>query len=367
VWCNHIKAAEFEAGGCESVIVGLYPITVAGKWQLNPICRNQCIEVATHSQMVLQAYYWDDITLDPLKQAAWVAETIQKEGLPIKFVWADMEQWWLDWAAWANARAGKIPWSQVKAASGLAISGHMWAFCSTLASATHVADVPNAGSKPAWATGIYTNNGFVASWAPGMNAWLPGFKQWVAQYKKEPQQVTPMSWVQLAASWLPDYDIALAVGQLPGQVEGHQFTGDVCELPGSYDQYGRELPLDVSVFERKFIAGLKGGANPAAPTTSAPVVISTPTPATAPATQVVGMPDGGSTPSRATYPTYQVIPGVNPNVHKLASASSSVIGVIMAGTVVQIDTVANGYSHMQAMAGFPGGGWLYSSYLKKQG
>ena len=263
VWCDHIKAAEFEAGGCASVVVGLYPITVAGKWQLNPICRAQCIEVASNSSMVLQAYYWDDITLDPVMQADWVAETILQEGLPIKFVWADLEQWWTNWAAWANARQCKIPWSEVSAAAAVNISSHMWKFCAELA-------------KGFPASGVYTNNGFVSSWAREMNTWLPGYKQWVAQYLKEPKAVTQMSWAQLQANWLPDYDIALASGQLPELVEGQQFTGDMIELPGSYDQYGRELPLDVSVFSKEFIQGLRGGPNPPAPTNSAPVVVTTP-------------------------------------------------------------------------------------------
>jgi hypothetical protein len=329
VWCDHINAKEFEDGGCESVVVGLYPQTVGGKWVLNPTCRNQCIEVARTS-MVLQAYYWDDITLSPTMQAAWVAETIQREGLPVKFVWADLEQWWTNWAAWANARQCKIPWSEVPTAAGANISSHMQTFCAALRGG-----FPN--------TGVYTNNGFVSSWAIGMNAWLPAYLQWPAQYKREPQQVTAMSWAQLKASWLPDYDIALAAGQLPEQVEGHQFTGDMIELPGSYDQYGRELPLDVSVFSKVFIDSLRGGTPVAAP---APV----------------------ATPSVPTlYPIYKVMPGVNPNVHQQASATSITMGVILAGTVVAIDTFANGYAHMQPIEGFPAGGWLYSSYLKKQG
>jgi hypothetical protein len=260
-WCNHIKAKEFEAGGCASVVVGLYPITVGGKWVLNPICRAQCVEVASNSKMVLQAYYWDDITLDPIKQADWVCETILKEGLPIKFVWADLEQWWTNWVAWANARECKIPWNQVPAASGQAISSHMGTFCGEL-------------KKGFPASGVYTNNGFVSSWARGMNAWLPSYKQWVAQYGHEPARGTAMSWAELQRNWLPEYEITLASGQLPEMVMGHQFTGDVCELPGSYDQYSRELTLDVSVFSKAFIESLRGGPNPPAPTTSAPVVAS---------------------------------------------------------------------------------------------
>ena len=335
VWCDHINAKEFEDGGCESVVVGLYPITVNGKWQLNPVCRNQCIEVATHSQMVLQAYFWDDITIDPVKQANWVADTIQAEGLPVKFAWADDEQWWTNWATWANARAGKIPMTSVPHATPANIYFHMLSFVQTLRSRF----------PP---TGVYTNNGFVGSWAPEMNNWLPLYPGWVAEYAHEPKQVTAMSWAQLKQNWLPNYDIALAPGQIPAQVKGHQFTGDVCELPGAYDQYGRQQTLDVSVFSKAFIDAMRGGC--------APVPVQVPVPVPTPAQ-----------PAQPLYPAYKVNAGVNPYVHQQASALSKAIGVIMSGMVVVVDTAANGYSHIQPVVGFPSGGWLYSSYLTKQG
>jgi len=334
VWCDHIKASEFEAGGCASVVVGLYPITVAGKWQLNPICRNQCIQVATNSSMVLQAYYWDDITLDPIKQADWVAETILQEGLPVKFVWADLEQWWTNWAAWANARECKGPWSAVPVAPAANISSHTQTFCAELA-------------KSFPASGVYTNNGFVSSWARGMNAWLPAYRQWVAQYLKEPKAVTQMSWAELAANWLPDYDIALASGQLPELVEGQQFTGDVCELPGSYDQYGRELPLDVSAFSKAFIDGLRGGPNPPAPTNSAPVVVSTPQPPAAPVQ--LGM--------------YQVIKTSWIFATANDGAECKLVGSTTLKEVVTVTVIAGDWAFVQPISGKSG--WIRLANLTK--
>jgi hypothetical protein len=244
LWCNRINAKEFEDGGCQSVIIGLYPETVNGKQVLNPVCRAQCQEVAKTS-MVLQAYYWDDITLDPLAQANWVVDTIQAEGLPIKFVWADDEQWWLDWTRWNLARNGKMAMASVPCATPAKISSHMQAFAQGLHTRFP-------------ASGIYTNNGFVASYAPGMNTWMPAFRQWVPEYFHEPKVVTQMTWAALKANWMPNFDIALAAGQLPGQVAGLQFTGDVIKLPGAYDQYGNMQTLDVSVFSRAFINELRG-------------------------------------------------------------------------------------------------------------
>jgi hypothetical protein len=76
----------------------------------------------------------------------------------------------------------------------------------------------------------------------GMNTWLPQYRSWVPQYGKQPKEATQMTWAQLVASWLPDYDIILAAGQLPELVMGHQFTGDSCILPGSYSKDNVSYP-----------------------------------------------------------------------------------------------------------------------------
>ena len=125
IWCDHINPKEFEDGGCASVVVGLYPsFDNKGTKILSPISRQQCIDVATKSSLVLQAYYWDDITQDPIQQADWVAQIIQTEGLPVKWVWADQEQWWTDWTAWQQGRTGTIPMSSVPTGTPAIISAH---------------------------------------------------------------------------------------------------------------------------------------------------------------------------------------------------------------------------------------------------
>ena len=129
IWCDHINPKEIEDGGCVSVVVGLYAsYDSKGAKVLSPTSRQQCIDVATKSSMVLQAYYWDDITQDPIQQADWVAQTLQTEGLPIKWVWADMEQWWTDWTAWQQGRSGTIPISTVPTGSPTFISNHYQSF-----------------------------------------------------------------------------------------------------------------------------------------------------------------------------------------------------------------------------------------------
>jgi hypothetical protein len=233
------------------VVVGLYPTTdKSGKKVLSPVSRAQCIEVATHSSMVLQGYIWDDIILDPTRQADWVVDMLAMEGLPVKWLWGDQEQWWTDWDKYNLAKFGKLPWIAVPRATSMNINSHMQIFMQRLAYR-----FPKSG--------VYTNNGFVSSWAPAMNAWLPLYNSWVAQYKFQPKEQTKMTWAQLKERWLPDFDISLAPGQLPEKVVGLQFTGDTCQLPGSYNQYAGKipfydgrLPLDVSAFRKVFIDGL---------------------------------------------------------------------------------------------------------------
>ena len=122
-------------------------------------------------------------------------------------------------------------------------------------------------------SGVYTNNGFVTSWAPGMNAWLSQYRAWVAQYERQPKAPTPMTWEHFKANWLPDYELILAAGQRPDLVVGHQFTGDSCILPGSYSSSNDMLPLDVSVFSKVFIDELKGVTPPPTPPPAPPTSV----------------------------------------------------------------------------------------------
>jgi hypothetical protein len=260
VWCDHINPKEFEDAGCASVVVGLYPVIDSkGAKVLSPISRQHCIEVASKSSMVLQAYFWDDIIQDPIKQADWVVQTIRTEGLPIKWIWADNEQWWIDWTAWQQARGGIIPWSSVPAGSPANINSHFANFNRQLHS-----QVPKSG--------VYTNNGFITTWAAGMDTWLPQYRAWVPHYGRQPKETTQMTWKQFKEKWLPNYDIILSAGQRPELVAGHQFTGDICILPGSYNRYGGMLALDVSVFSKAFIDEI-GGTIPPAPPPAPPATV----------------------------------------------------------------------------------------------
>ncbi|HVM72943.1 MAG TPA: SH3 domain-containing protein [Anaerolineales bacterium] len=321
IWCDHINPQEFVDGGCASVVVGLYAsFDNSGKKILSPISLQQCTDVATKSSMVLQAYFWDDITQDPVQQADWVATIIQSEGLPIKWVWADQEQWWTDWTAWQQGRNGTIPMASVPAGTPAAISAHYQKFIEELHS-----KFPQSG--------VYTNNGFVSSWAPGMNNWLPNYRSWVPQYGNQPKEATQMTWAQLAANWMPNYDLILASGQLPQMVMGHQFTGDSCILPGSYSKDNIQLPLDVSVFSKAFIDAIK--ADTLNPVSGTP----TPTPVT---------------------PTPYVVIYTRINVRALPDGNSTWVRYAVQGEVLQVVNISNGWAQLAD------GTYVYAAYINPQ-
>ena len=318
IWCDHINPKEFEDGGCASVVVGLYPaFDSTGKKILSPTSRQQCIDVATKSSLVLQAYFWDDITQDPIQQADWVVQTIQTEGLPVKWVWADQEQWWTDWNSWQQGRSGTIPMSSVPTGTPALISAHCEKFISELHN-----KFPQSG--------VYTNNGFIATWASGMNAWLPLYRSWVPQYGRQPKEATPMTWAQLAANWLPNYDIILAAGQLPELVMGHQFTGDSCILPGSYSKDNIQLPLDVSEFSKAFIEAIK--ANTVNPVSTPP----TPTPSS---------------------PVDYVVIYARINVRALPDGNSTWVRYAVMNEVLHVVNISNGWAQLSD------GTYVYSAYI----
>jgi hypothetical protein len=246
-WVDHINTRELEDGGVVSVIVGMYFNLVKGKWVLSPVSRKHC-EAVAKSSMILQAYAWDDITLPAKDQALRYCDMLAAEGLPIKWTWADDEQWWAAWGPWYEARESG-DYSQVPIANPSLLSQHMRIFVETI-----------HGRVPQ--IGVYTNKAFVHEHAPGMDAWLPNYLSWVPQYGKQPAQKIRMSWDELKAHWLPDYDIILSAGQFPNNVRGHQFTGERCLLPGSYNVWGIRQLMDVSVFERSFIDALRGSVAP---------------------------------------------------------------------------------------------------------
>jgi len=240
LWDDHLNVKELVDGGVVSVIVGLYRQTEGGKVVLNSNCRRICDQVAAEGKMLMQAYFYVHPEQDPIKQADWFTNIIFVSGYPVRFIWADCEDYSAPMTSTARALSYQRFTERIKA------------------------NFPHSG--------VYTNSSFIYDYAPNMNKWLGSYPAWVAHYGRQPSKKIMMTWEQLKTDWLPNYNIFLGLPNYniflaPGQtnVVGHQFTGDRCLLPGVYSKYsylpwwpnkGR-LPLDVSVFTQSFIDSIR--------------------------------------------------------------------------------------------------------------
>jgi uncharacterized protein YgiM (DUF1202 family) len=314
LWQNHLNVQELVDGGVVSVIVGLYKQWNAkqNKYVLNDNCLRMADQVATDGRLVLQSYYYYYAEKNPISESDWFLNAMK--GYPVKFAWADIE----------DVDSLVTPAERSEQARRFALELHN--------------NFPQSG--------VYTANWYVSSWASAMNQWLPLYLSWVPEYAYQPAKRTMMDWATLKANWLPQYNIILAPGQSPNLVRGHQFTGDRDLLPGVYDSgltlnailYKNRMPLDVSVFSKAFIDGLRGNTPPPAP---APVPVPGP-----------------------AYPAY--ITTVTVNVRNGPSQTSTLLGILAKGTQVNVDTVdSSGYSHFIPNQLFTVGGWIWSAYIKK--
>ena len=139
-----------------------------------------------------------------------------------------------------------------------------------------------------------------------------------------------MTWAQLVANWLPNYDIALAAGQLPELVMGHQFTGDSCILPGSYTKDNVQLPLDVSEFSKAFITAIKANSqNP-----------------------VVGPP-----PPTPASPVDYVVIYARINVRSLPDGNSTWVRYAVMNEVLHVVNISNGWAKLSD------GTYVYAAYI----
>ena len=113
---------------------------------------------AVANGMVVDAYYWDDPTLDAVTQAKLFLATIK--GKAIGFLEIDFEQWWSDWDKWQEWRDGIIPQSAVPVATPKAILDSLTAFYNYLKANTSLNIV------------IYTAAWFVDKYCPEAYGYL---------------------------------------------------------------------------------------------------------------------------------------------------------------------------------------------------
>lgn len=237
-WQYRVNGKELKDGGVEGIIVKM-----SSGLSKDPRFEKHA-EEAVKNDLVLMVYHWDDIIYNPEQQAEFVLQTIQENAFPVKFVWGDQEQWWLDWNLWLKARSGSLPYSSVPRLSSDNIAKHNEDFMKAL----------NTLIKP---SGVYTSYGFTSSFAPKMADYIGMYKTWVAHYGRIIPSIS-LSWEDLRNTYMPSYNILLPLGAQEKNVVGHQFSGDSLKLPGMYDAIGRRTGADVNVFSRNFFDMITG-------------------------------------------------------------------------------------------------------------
>ena len=270
--------------------------------------------------LLLMAYYWDDIICDPVAQAEWVAKDLKETGFPVKYIWADQEQWWTNWQAWMSARKNEIPYSEIPHASADAISQHNRIFAETM-----------YGLCPQF--GLYSNYGFVTSWAPSIKNWIGDYTLWIAHYGHQPKAPMDITWAQLQKEWMPDYKLLYPPGSKEEKIVGHQFTGNVFRLPGVYDANGKTLVLDVNIFSEDFLLAIADGVVvPTVPDTSDP-----------------------STPAAGAGEYFVNVSALN--VRKGPGTQYDIVGLLIQNTTVQVVEIQGNWAHLDTDA------WVYAPYL----
>jgi hypothetical protein len=207
--------------------------------------------------ITVMGYWWIDPTGDAIEQARTCKQIVVSSGLPIKYIWGDIERWWNDWAWHDLFTHGKVPFDQSKVFRSTFLNNYYF---------TCMAELANQFMDQ---VGIYTGQGFITSWCPQMADWLFSYRLWISQYPKEVKKGTFMTWEEFCASWLPTKDPNMKdmSKEFPLQLMGHQFTGDHVRLPGAYKDAQMTskfaTPLDVNVFQKDFCdALLDSGSNP---------------------------------------------------------------------------------------------------------
>lgn len=297
-WDDHLNISELVAGGVKAIILGFYKKWSWGKYVLNDNCKRLADQIAT-SGVLMMAYKYYYVAEDPVKDADWFVDMLAP--YPVKYAWADCED--------TTVAPRQLTRSEQNRRFMLELHTRF--------------------SQ----SGLYTAKWYVNGYAPAMDVWMAHYQTWIAHYKYQPTLKTSMSWEELKANWMPNYDVLATLGMLTEKFVGHQFTGNRVMLPGVYDYYNRRLVLDVNVFKPEFIASLGSAVIPAPPIT----------------------------PPATTYTEYVVLswqlsvrfgPGTG-----YGKAYSAVQGQVLR---VASTTVVNGYVKLTD------GNWAYFSYLVKK-
>ena len=332
LWDPCIDAGILKAGGVDTVIVKLGSGGV-----VDPMFYTNAKKVVDGG-LHLHVYYWDDIIIDPSKQAQWAVAEIKKCGFPVEFMWTDMEQWWSNWLLHTQAVQGAIPYSEVPRPSAASLSGHFQTFMS----------VAN-GLIPA-KVGTYTNWGFISSWALPMTSWIGKYPLWEPEYHNIPpsdlrEKGYTCSWEELKAKWLPEVWPYPPTGTTTAMQVGYQWTGDAFKLPGVTNEVGRRMLLDLSLFKKTFMLANRtpiGSTSPIPGPAPVPAPVPGPAPVVPPVVSGVGK--------------YVVTVNLL-NIRKGPSSDTALVTQLVKNTVATVVSAKDGWALLNT------GAYAFFSYL----
>jgi len=137
---------------------------------------------ATAANVIPCEYGWIDPTANSIDEVNRYSKLIAQYNP--RLVGADWEQWWSDWTKWGLMNEGKLSDILVPRISQVANSLAAQNYCQGLAALHDDAMLL-----------IYTNVGFVGSWAPNAITWLKNYKLWDAgsNYYGTPMHFTDWS------------------------------------------------------------------------------------------------------------------------------------------------------------------------------
>jgi GH25 family lysozyme M1 (1,4-beta-N-acetylmuramidase) len=171
---------------------------------------------ADNADLVVGAYHWCDPTCDDQTQAQRFLDVIEDQ--PVRFIAAQVEQYWQSWDEWRRWKEGQIehitqivPPERISE-NGLNVVHYLYR------------------STPLPLL-VYTRAAFIERYASAVETWLPDYGLWLAN-APEQQEGKKITWKELKTQYLPNRsDIRLPFGCEQWTI--WQFSRGRFQLPGT--------------------------------------------------------------------------------------------------------------------------------------
>jgi GH25 family lysozyme M1 (1,4-beta-N-acetylmuramidase) len=203
-WQTSVNWTVLKANGVEFAIIK----ATQGNYTVDQKLREH-VAGATAAGIIVGAYHWCDPSVDRVSQARYFLNAIQ--GLPIRFLAADVEQQWASWEEWSRGSITQI-FSPTEISENARIIVTTWQQSSQLPVV------------------VYSRASFINQYARPASNWLPRYPLWMAHYPYRAGRITT-TWEVFKR----DYQPTIAGPAMPTGCPTWtfwQFTGDKFILPG---------------------------------------------------------------------------------------------------------------------------------------